>query len=193
MDSFLAPRRMRPSRAAAAAPPTKDKRRGSLGPRMRAARLRGDLSLVHQGFEIAAGFGVRSLEGLVSVAELLESSVYEAGSLRRTPTGFSFTLLNPPLRMGAFRELRVIVNGVAIPGALASVRLGDPPTETGLNAVDREHPVVLPVGERSRFEVRTPAPATGRLQVRLELQSVAIPPRVWFEFSDDVRPPLEAL
>ena len=154
---------------------------------MRSARLRGDLSLLRQGIEVAVGFGVRSLEGLVSTAELLESSVYEAGSLRRTPGGLSFTLLNPPLRMGAFRGAAVLWNGVQVPSGSVTLRFADGSPDRRLDGIDREHPVVLPVGIRTVVELDGVAPVEGAQRVRLELHSLAIPPRVWLEFTDSVR------
>jgi hypothetical protein len=154
---------------------------------LRAGRFRGDLSLLAQGFEVAVTLGVRSLEGLVRVAELLEHSVYEPHSLTKTPNGLSFVLRNPPLRMGAFSAVRLFCNGTAIPAGNVSLAPGRG-NPVGLDRVDREHPVTLPVGERTVFTVRGGFPEKGRIAIRLELQSVAIPPLVWFEFSDELRP-----
>ena len=155
---------------------------------MRTGRIVGDLALLEQGVEVAVGFGLRSLEGLVDVAELLEQSVYEPRSLRRTPAGFQFTLLNPPLRMGAFSSVRLIWNGAAIGATDVTIALpGEPPR--GLDSIAPEHPVTLPVGRRTRFAVVSGNVPSGRQQLRLELQSVAVPPKVWFEFSDEIREP----
>jgi len=155
---------------------------------MRNARFRGDLSLAHEGLQVVLGFGVGSLHGLLGVAELLERSVYEPASLRRTPDGFEFTLLNPPLRMGAFRSARLLWNGVAVAPDRVAVRPGLAATWIPFSAIDAAHPVDLPVGERNVFRAHPePAPA-GRQRVRLELHSVAIPPMVWFEFADEARP-----
>ncbi|MCI4340260.1 MAG: hypothetical protein L3J73_03210 [Thermoplasmata archaeon] len=155
---------------------------------MRTGRLFGDLSLLEQGVEVAAGFGLRSIEGLVDVAELLEQSVYEPRSLRRTPTGFGFTLLNPPLRMGAFSSLKLIWNGTAVDASEASIILPDAAPRS-FGSIDRSNPVSVPVGRRSRFEVASETVVDGRHHLRLELQSVAVPPLVWFEFSDELRAP----
>lgn len=156
---------------------------------MRTARLRGDLSLLRQGVDVAIGFGVRSLGGLVSVAELLESSVYERGSLTATPSGFSFTFLNPPLRMGAFSALRLSWNGARVPPEDAQVRTTGSAQPRSFASVDRAHPFVLPVGARTHFEVHLPRAEPGTQRVRLELESVAIPPLVWFEFAEVARSP----
>ena len=154
---------------------------------VRAARLRGDLSLVAQGIEVAAGFGVRSLEGLVSVAELLEHSVYEPASLHTVPGGVSFVLRNPPLRMGAFSALRLLWNGSPVPPGACTVLAPPEARPRRFSEIDRSAPITLPIGRRSRFFAGV-VPGEGSQRVRLELQSVAIPPKVWLEFSDEVRP-----
>lgn len=158
---------------------------------VRGGRLHGDLSLLRQGLEVAIGFGVTSLEGLVSTAELLETSVYERGSLTRTPDGVRFTLLNPPLRMGAFDTVSLRWNGAPWAPASVRVRSAGPDAWRRLDEVDPDHPLTLPVGVRSVFELRGVPDAVGEQRVRLELHSVAIPPKVWFEFSDEVRPSAE--
>lgn len=152
---------------------------------MRTGRLWGDLSLARQGVEVAVGFGVRSLEGLVDVAELLERSVYEPRSLRKAPEGFGFTLLNPPLRMGAFRSICLFWNGAAVDGDRVTLTLPDA-TARSLASIGPMAPVTLPVGERCRYLVRADPVPPGRQHVRLELQSIAVPPKVWFEFADDL-------
>ncbi len=155
---------------------------------MRSGRLRGDLALLRQGARIAVGFGFRSLGGLVDVAELLEQSVYEPRSLARTPEGFGFTLLNPPLRMGAFSSVRLRWNGTVVDPAHATLALPEGPPRS-LASIGPMVPVTLPVGRRTLFAVEAREVARGRHQVRLELQSVAVPPRVWFEFADELREP----
>jgi hypothetical protein len=158
---------------------------------VRSGRLRGDLSLLRQGVQVAVGFGFRSLEGLADVAELVEQSVYEPRSLGRTADGFGFTLLNPPLRMGAFSSLRLRWDQRPIDPRSATISLaGDAPRS--LASIDPTSPVTLPVGRRTRFTVAIGQVARGRHHVRLELQSVAVPPKVWFEFSDELREPEEA-
>jgi hypothetical protein len=153
---------------------------------MRSGRLRGDLALLTQGIEVAVTLGVRSLEGLAGVAELIEHSVYEHRSLARTPDGLTFVLRNPPLRMGAFSSIRVLVDGIAIPPEATAFEMGGL-ARVLMNTVDRDRPVTLPVGERTRVHLQCAPPVGDRVHLRLELQSVAIPPRVWFEFSDTVR------
>jgi len=156
---------------------------------MPCGKLRCDLSLLRQGVSVAVGFGFRSLEGLVDVAQLVEQSVYEPRSLTRTPSGFGFTLLNPPLRMGAFSSVRLLWNGVAVDPQRAALCLpGSVPVR--LSSVGLTDPVTLPVGRRTRFTVEAEEVARGRHQLRLELQSIAVPPRIWLEFSDEMRPPL---
>jgi hypothetical protein len=61
-----------------------------------------DLSLLRQGIRIGWEFGIQSIAELARVGELVERSVYEPSSLATAPGGIRFTLLNPPLRMGAF-------------------------------------------------------------------------------------------
>ena len=152
---------------------------------MRTARLFGDLGLLEQGVEVAVGFGVRPLEGLLGVAELIRSSVYQVGSLSVGPDGLSFTLLNPPLRMGAFSSVRLTVDGVPVPPS--DGRLGARGSELRrFDSIDRDHPIALPIGEPTDFLVALETPLAGRRHVRLELQSVAIPPLVWMEFEDEV-------
>jgi hypothetical protein len=152
---------------------------------MRSCRLYGDLSLLRQGVEVAVGFGIRSLEGLAEVANLLEQSVYEPGSLARTPDGFAFTLLNPPLRMGAFSSVRILWNGHDVDPGIAAIRLPGLP-DRPLSGISVVAPVTIPVGSRTGFSVASREVARGRHHLRLELQSVAVPPRVWFEFSDEM-------
>lgn len=179
MDSYLV--------AVPASAPAKAKDRRAVLGSVRGGRFHGDLSLLRQGLEVAIGFGVTSLEGLVGTAELLENCVYARGSLVQTPEGVAFTLLNPPLRMGAFDGVAVRWNGVPVPPGMASLRSADAESARHLDGVDREHPVTLPVGIRTVFELRGVAAAPGEQRVRLDLHSVAIPPRVWFEFSDTLR------
>ena len=161
--------------------------RRSVPPAMRFARFRGDLGLLRDGAKVAYEFGLPTLTGLVAVADLLAHDVYEPHSLRRTEDGLRFTLRNPPLRMGAFYRLRVAVGGQPVPPEDASVWPGGAAAEVPFSGIDREHPIGLPVGVRSEFRLRlAPVPA-GRLCVRLELHSVAIPPVVWFELVDEPR------
>lgn len=152
---------------------------------MRFARLGGDLRLLRGGVRIALDFGVHTVEGLALTAELLSRDVYEAHSFRRTPSGLRFVLRNPPLRMGAFSGLTLHVDGVPVPPERAVVRPGSEGDGVRLSDIDAEHPVVLPIGVRTEFRWEA-TPLSGRThRVRLDLQSVAIPPKVWLEFVDE--------
>jgi hypothetical protein len=145
--------------------------------------FRTDLGLVDQGIELGLDFGIHSVVELARLGELLLHSVYERGSLRLDGGQAVFTLRNPPLRMGAFSRVRLFWDGAEVPAAAVSIApaLGTP---RALAEVDREHPVTIPVGERTRFRLGPVPSDAHRHVVRLELQSVAIPPTVWFEFSD---------
>ena len=148
-------------------------------------QIRLDLSLVRQGVTIGYQFGVRSIEELGRIAELVERSVYERHSLTRTPEGLRFTLLNPPLRMGAFSSLGLLLDGVPLPPERSWVRTGREDRRS-FSSVDRDHPVTLPIGSRTTIEAEvSPSANKGAIRVRLDLRSVAIPPRVWFEFTDE--------
>ncbi|HZY69876.1 MAG TPA: hypothetical protein VFF67_02715 [Thermoplasmata archaeon] len=149
--------------------------------------LRLDLGLVRQGVSLGVQYGLRSLEVLGSFAELIEHSVYEPASLRRTADGFGFTLRNPPLRMGAFSALRLLLDGVPVPPDSAFLQPGGRPDAIPFSALSAAHPVEIPIGRRTRITVRHPPVDDGRHHVRLEFQNVAIPPLVWFEFEDMVR------
>ncbi len=149
--------------------------------------LRADLSLLRQGASLTREFGFRSLEGLTRIAELIEHSVYEARSLTRTADGVAFTLLNPPLRMGAFEEVRVQWDGQPLPLAAVAITLPGSAARRSAADLSRDAPVTIPIGERTTIHLDLPPPPPGPHHVRLELRSVAIPPRVWFEFTDTLR------
>lgn len=154
---------------------------------MRFARLRADLSLLREGTDVAVGFGLRSLEGLGGVAEFLEHAVYEPRSLRASGDRLQFTLRNPPLRMGAFRSIRVSFDGRWAAPSDAWVHPGGAPGPIPLDRVDRDHPVTIPIGVRTQFIARGVDRTPRKTRVRLELLSVAIPPLVWYEFVDEIR------
>ena len=150
--------------------------------------FRGDVSLLRQGIALVAEFGLRSAERLGHVAEFLERSVYLPGSLSSTATGASFVLLNPPLRIGAFSALRLFWDGEPVSqGRVYLQRAGDP-LEQAFSDFSRDQPVALVAGQRLRFRVDLGGAVRGSHRVRLELFNVAIPPKVWFEFSDEVVP-----
>lgn len=151
------------------------------------SHLRLDLAVLRQGLHLALDFGLQPVEELARIAELLEHSVYESGSLGSNGREVTFTLLNPPLRTGAFDAARIFWDGASTPvvGAWAAgPEEGPRPLET----VRRDSPLVVPVGRRTRFGFpQRGLAASGTRKVRLELHSVAIPPLVWFEFSDRLR------
>jgi hypothetical protein len=143
------------------------------------------LSLVRQGLTVGREFGVHSLEALLWVAETVEESVYAPRSLVRTHEGLAFVLSNPPLRMGAFSSLRLLLDGVEVPPGEVRFRSGaDRPWRTAAE-VSRLTPLELRPGEPTEVTIgRAPAEGPRAVTIRLELQSVAIPPLVWFEFTE---------
>lgn len=151
---------------------------------MRSFHLRADLGLVRQGLRLALDYGFRPLEEMVRVAELVESSVYEHGSLTTDGTRVRFRLLNPPLRMGAFSRITLRWDGTAVPPSAAQISSEASRPPTRFDEISAEQPISIPVGRRTEIVFRTDQRASGPHRVRLELQSVAIPPAVWLEFSD---------
>ena len=152
-------------------------------------RLGEIVELVRQGIAVEVGFGTRSLEALVWVAESVEGSVYVPGSLHSTPTGVGFTLANPPLRVGAFGSIAASIDGEAV--APERVRFCGKDGRGWRTAAElrRDDPFVATPGNPTEFLLDLPSGAVpGRATIRLELQSVAIPPLVWVEIADDVRP-----
>ncbi len=150
------------------------------------------LSLLRQSISIGADFGAHPLEALLWVAETVERSVYEPGSLRATDGGISFALSNPPLRSGAFSSVRVLLDGQLLDARNVSVREEGRPWKSS-DSFSRADPLRLAPGVRTEFHLRAPPPTVDRpLAVRLELKSVAIPPLVWFEFQDTLRRPEDA-
>ncbi|HTP55263.1 MAG TPA: hypothetical protein VML53_01175 [Thermoplasmata archaeon] len=153
---------------------------------MSRGHFRADLGLVRQGVHLAWEYGTRPLEELTRLAELLEHSVYERGSLVASEGSVRFTLLNPPLRMGAFSRIGLAWDGIAVDAS--QVRIGTDPggAVRTLASITRDAPATLPIGARSRFSFPVSGPVAGVHAVRLELHSAAIPPTVWLEFSDRV-------
>jgi hypothetical protein len=155
---------------------------------MRTSRLGSLLSAVRQGIALEVGFGTRSLEALVWIAETVEEAVYATGSLCWDAGLLSFELTNPPLRVGAFRALRAVVGGREVPPGRLRVRRGPGVPWRSAASLSAETPLELVPGQVTEFVIDAPtAPEAARITVRLELDSVAIPPLVWLEFSDDVR------
>jgi hypothetical protein len=145
----------------------------------------GLLSLVRQGLSIGVHFGTQSVEALLWVAQTIEEGIYADGSFRRTAAGVAFAIDNPILRVGAFSELRVIVDGTPVPADRVRFRSGDGAPWRTAGSVAPEAPWELRPGDRSQFELEgvfghENEPVT----VRLELRTRAIPPLVWFEFTE---------
>ena len=157
---------------------------------MRVIPLRGDLALLGEGVALGWRFGLGSLEQLARTAWELEHGVYRRGSLVRTPAGVAFGLLNPPLRIGAFRGLSARWDDAPVSADRLSVSTDRRPLPRSAESVTAGDPLELGVGEASRYEIRLPDdPGATSHRVRLEWQSVAVPPLVWLEFTDTVRPP----
>ncbi len=152
---------------------------------MRTRSAAGGLSLLRQSLTIGWEYGTRSLGALLAVAETVEDAVYESGSLRRIPGGLAFELENPPLRVGAFAEVRVQVGSVPLPPTSVRLRPGaGTPWRTAAD-VTAGTPYLWGPGERTEFELATSLPTTNeRICVRVELAPLAIPPRVWCEIRE---------
>jgi hypothetical protein len=141
--------------------------------------------LVRQGLAIEGQFGVHPLEALIWVARTVEESIYQPRSFVRTPTGIAFTLANPPLRSGAFSSLRIGVNGQPPSAEHIRVRSGATGPWRVASTFSRADPLELRPGEPTEYEVDVALVGVPhRFTVRLEFQSVAIPPLVWIEFTD---------
>jgi len=147
------------------------------------------LSLLRQGLAVEVEFGSHSLEAMVWVAETVERSVYEPHSLCRTADGLRFVLNNPPLRTGAFSWVSLAVDGAVVPPERVWTRPGPGSPWKSLQGISIEHPFEVRPGERTEVVIRDPLPL-GRpeVRIRIEFRSVAIPPLVWFEFSDSLGP-----
>ena len=143
------------------------------------------LSSIRQGVSVGLDFGSHSLAALIDVAETLESSIYEPGSLTLSGTRLSFGLLNPPLRVGAFSRVVLRCAGEEIPPGRGWWRPRGTSSWLPTDGISTEHPLLLRPGDRTQFAIdldRPPEP--GRVTVRLELTSVAIPPTVWMEIAE---------
>jgi hypothetical protein len=121
---------------------------------------------------------------MVRVAELIESSVYDRGSLTTDGRQVRFRLLNPPLRMGAFSRITLVWDGGAIPPSDATITSVSGQSPTRLDKISAERTVTIPIGRRTEIAFATDRRESGAHRVRLELESVAIPPMVWLEFTD---------
>lgn len=154
------------------------------GRRVRTFHLRADLGLVREGLRLALEYGVGPLEEMVRVAELIESSVYDHGSLATDGRQVRFRLLNPPLRMGAFSRVALHWDGAVIAPANATIAPADGRPPRRFDEVSPERPTTIPTGRRTEIAFQTDRQESGVHRVRLELDSVAIPPMVWLEFTD---------
>lgn len=151
-------------------------------------RLGSILRLVGDALRLEAEFGTHSIEMLAWIASTVEASVYLPSSMVRTPSGFRFSLANPPLRIGAFSALRVGVDGSTVPADQVRLRAGPGTPWRGSGELSPAHPLELEAGTRTEIDVQWPGVDGHRsVQVRLELQSVAIPPLVWLEIRDTPR------
>ncbi|MEM0129505.1 MAG: hypothetical protein QXG65_05035 [Thermoplasmata archaeon] len=152
-------------------------------------RLHRLIALAREGVEVERAFGAGALVGLVRMAETIEHAIYRRGSLRAGSDGLTFVLDNPPLRAGAFLAIRAAVDGVPIPAGGIRLRVGRTGPWRTATTVDRAHPMRILPGETVAVGLAVgPVPAGAHRTVRLELDPVAIPPRVWLEFSDAVGP-----
>ncbi len=137
---------------------------------------------------IGVQFGTHSIEALLWVAQTVEEGIYEPDSLHRTADGIAFALDNPCLRVGAFTELRVLVDGTVVPGDGVRLRRGAGGTWRTASSVTPETTWDLAPGDRSEFEILgTFGQGNNSITVRLEMTTRSIPPLVWFEFNE--RPP----
>jgi hypothetical protein len=155
---------------------------------VRGRHLGPDLGLVLEGLRIAHEYGFGSLEEMARVAWFLERSVYEPGSLHEVPGGVAFALRNPPLRMGAFQALDLFWDGRRLPREHCTVRRDDGSSPRGFEEVSRTAPLCLEPGLRTEFVAKIGLTSHGAHSVQLELRSLAIPPTVWFQVTDHVRP-----
>ncbi len=147
------------------------------------------LSLLRQGLTVGVEYGAHSLEALLWVAETVENGVYRPGSLVRHDAGLAFILDNPPLRTGAFSSARLSVEGAPLAPEEVRCRVGPGGPWRRFDSISAATPLELRPGVPTEFETTaTRGSAPGPITVRLELISLAIPPRVWFEFTDRARP-----
>jgi hypothetical protein len=154
-------------------------------------RSQGDVGLLRESISMVREFGLHSVDHLLHVAEFLEKSVYGPHSLHSLPGGAGFTLLNPPLRVGAFSTIRVAWDGKFVPPEQAFVRAQGHAVERSVADITPLRPIEMRPGQRIDFRLSGVPTGPGHHRVRIEFQNIAIPPLVWFEFVDSVaeRPP----
>jgi hypothetical protein len=146
----------------------------------------GVLSVLRQGLTLGVQFGTHSVEALLWVAQSVEEGVYEAHSLARTSEGITFALENPLLRVGAFTSLRVLVDGAEIPGERVRLRAGAGSPWRTAASLGPDASYHLAPGDRTEFDLLgTLGRGSDPITVRLELRCPAIPPVVWFEFTEN--------
>jgi hypothetical protein len=155
---------------------------------MSGQRVAAILQLAREAVVLGIDFGPQSLEALSWVARTVEASVYVPRSLVRTPSGLRFRLANAPLRVGAFSGVRLVVDGTPI--APERVRVRVPPDGPWIRTSElgAASPLALDSGTPTEFEAEVrPSGKRGPLLLRLEFQSVAIPPLVWLEMHETPR------
>jgi hypothetical protein len=149
-------------------------------------RLRFDLRLLREGLEIESRFGWQALRQLVSTGEFVEKALYRRGTLVRTgDRGIRFGLLNPPLRLGAFGSATLHWDGSLIEPTQCFLRPMPEGVPIAFSTLDKTRPFSFLPGQRMEIQARLEsAPSPGPHTVRLTLENVAIPPRVWIEIRD---------
>jgi hypothetical protein len=151
-----------------------------------------ELSLLRQGISIGTEYGAHSIIMLARIAEMVEESVYEPGSLCAIASGIRFVLRNPPLRIGAFSSIRVRANQTEVSPDRVRFRTGTRGSFRSLESIDRDNPFTMVPGQRTEVEVDWTGPLPkGAQTILLSLRNVAIPPLVWFEFVDAIHEPRE--
>ncbi len=155
---------------------------------MRSHRWSALLSLVRQAIALEVDYGGRSIEALLWVAETIEEAVYVPGSLAVRDGTLTFALANPPLRVGAFVAVRLRVDGRPVAPERLRFRAEEGRPWRTAAEVGAETPLELAPGRPVLFSAEGIGTiTTHRPALRLELESLAIPPLVWVEFEDDVR------
>jgi hypothetical protein len=152
----------------------------------------GDLELLREGISLFSEFGLHSTVRLAYVAAFLERSVYARKSLRVVPDGVGFTLMNPPLRVGAFSAVRVAWDGAFHPPEQTFVRVQGHAVERSVADIVPARPIDLRPGQPIDFRLEGMPIDTESHRVRVELQNIAVPPLVWFEFTDTISEPVHS-
>jgi hypothetical protein len=152
------------------------------------SRLGSLVRLAGEVVRLESEFGARSIESLLWIATTVEASVYVPRSLTRTPTGLAWAIANPPLRVGAFSEVRILIDGAPVPKDRVRLRTGPARPWRSSSELSEDRPLELQGGVGVEFEADgSVIDARGPRVVRMEFQSVAIPPLVWLEIRDRLR------